>query len=263
MGDLSATIPADFAEGGPCVRDVLRALQGGRTLVRWWACATGIALCELGAASGWVCISARSGSGGSPTARGRLGFWVVGMVRIHRTMIGLTAAGAWGRQRPNGTIEGGHLAEAQPGCREYRAGRIDSSRPAVVPSHSLTHGSPTFIAMCVALPGEWRVVDLFRPSSRRPQRQIERSDGTGGSTSRALPLRSRELIAGIIVAAVADELTSITTAQHVTRPRRGVIGAAVGPIAGQPGLQEDRYGAFPLFAMFVSRAGACSRSSPD
>ncbi len=205
---MAATIPAAFAEAGLAFALCYAAIQVGRTV---------FVLVNLGAAHelvpnfrrilGWVCIAAALWiAGGLAEGNTRLAFWIGGVLCEYiAPMIGF-ALPVLGRSRTSEwTIEGGHLAERNQLFVMIALGESILATGASF-SASPHLDVPVVVAFITAFVGSvamWWV--YFDTSSRDGSETIEQSDDPGrmGALFHYVHVT---LIAGVIVAAVADEL---------------------------------------------------------
>jgi low temperature requirement protein LtrA len=205
---MGATIPAAFAEAGLAFAACYAAIQVGRTL---------FVLLHLDAAPalrpnfrrimGWVCISAALWiAGGLSEGSIRLALWGAAVASEYLApMIGF-ALPVLGRSRTSEwTIEGGHLAERNQLFVMIALGESILATGASF-SQSPHLDAPTLIALLVAFAGSvamWWI--YFDTASEHGTHAITSSDDPGriGAYFHYVHVT---LIAGIIVAAVADEL---------------------------------------------------------
>lgn len=246
---MSSTIPFAYAEAGLGYALCYAAIQVGRTL---------FVLANLGPGSplapnfrriaGWVCISAALWiAGGLSEGNARLAFWIAAvlceyiapMIGFALPVLGRSATSEW-------TIEGGHLAE-----RNQLFVMIALGESILATGASFTAAqvldAPTLIALLVAFAGSvamWWI--YFDTSSKDGSEAIEQSNDPGriGSWFHYVHVT---LIAGIIVAAVADELLVHHPHEHIDMASACVIvGGPLIYLVGNAIYKRIVYGGFPL-----------------
>jgi low temperature requirement protein LtrA len=217
---MSSTIPAAFAEAGLAFGLCFAAIQVGRTLfvlLNLPRDAAGDALRpNFRRILGWVTISAALWiAGGLSEGPVRLGFWIAGvlaeyiapMIGFALPVLGRSATSEW-------TIEGGHLAE-----RNQLFVMIALGESVIATGSSFSQSphldAPTLIALFVAFAGSvamWWI--YFDTASEHGTHAITHSDDPGriGAYFHYIHVT---LIAGIIVAAVADELVIHHPGEHL------------------------------------------------
>ena len=249
---MSATIPAAFAEAGLAFALCYSAIQVGRTLFVLWSLERGHALVpNFRRIFGWVCISAAFWiAGGLSEGPYRLGFWAAAvlceylapMVGFALPVLGRSATTEW-------TIAGGHLAERNQLFVMIALGESILATGASF-SQSPHLDAPTLIALFVAFAGSvamWWI--YFDTSSRHGSEAIERSDDPGRIGAQFHYVHVT-LIAGVIVAAVADELTIHHPAHHIdSAAASALIGGPLIYLLGNAVYKKIVYGAFPLSHM--------------
>lgn len=246
---VAATIPAAFAGAGLAFALCYSAIQVGRSLFVLWNLERGHALVpNFRRILGWVCISAAFWiAGGLSEGPYRLGFWAIAvlceyvapMIGFALPVLGRSATAEW-------TIAGGHLAERNQLFVMIALGESILATGASF-SQSPHLDAPTLIALFVAFAGSvamWWI--YFDTSSRHGTEAIERSDDPGRIGARFHYVHVT-LIAGIIVAAVADELTIHHPAHHIDGAAASVlIGGPLIYLLGNAAYKKIVYGAFPL-----------------
>jgi low temperature requirement protein LtrA len=205
---MSATIPAAFAEAGLAFALCYAAIQVGRTVfVLANLAPTHPLRPSFRRILGWVCLSAALWiAGGFSEGAYRLGFWIAGVLCEYvAPMVGFALPGLGRSATSDWTIEGGHLAERNQLFVMIALGESILATGASF-SQSPRLDAPTLIAMLVAFAGSvamWWV--YFDTASEDGTQAIQQSRDPGriGATFHYIHVT---LIAGIIVAAVADEL---------------------------------------------------------
>ena len=214
---MSATIPAAYAEAGLAFALCYAAIQVGRTVFVLANLPRDHALRpNFRRILGWVCISAALWiAGGLSEGPYRLGFWFAGvlseyvapMIGFALPVLGRSATAEW-------TIEGGHLAE-----RNQLFVMIALGESILATGGSFSQSphldAPTLIALFVAFAGSvamWWI--YFDTASEHGTHAITQSDDPGrvGAYFHYVHVT---LIAGVIVAAVADELVIHHPDHHV------------------------------------------------
>jgi len=214
---MSATIPAAFAEAGLAFALCYAAIQVGRTVFVLVNLPRGHALRpNFRRIFGWVCISATLWiAGGLSEGPYRMGFWIAGvlseyiapMIGFALPVLGRSATTEW-------TIDGGHLAE-----RNQLFVMIALGESILATGGSFSQSphldAPTLIALFVAFAGSvamWWI--YFDTASEHGTHAITQSDDPGrvGAYFHYVHVT---LIAGIIVAAVADELVVHHPDHHI------------------------------------------------
>ena len=245
---MGATIPAAFAEAGLAFAACYAAIQVGRTL---------FVLLNLGAAPalrpnfrrimGWVCLSALLWiAGGLSDGPTRLALWIAAVASEYLApMIGF-ALPVLGRSRTSEwTIEGGHLAERTQLFVMIALGESILATGASF-SQSPHLDAPTLIALAVAFAGSvamWWI--YFDTASEHGTHAITSSDDPGriGAYFHYIHVT---LIAGIIVAAVADELVVHHPDGHIDSAAAGVlIGGPLLYLIGNAAYKRVVYGWLP------------------
>ena len=246
---LSATIPGAFAEAGLAFGCCLAAIQVGRTLVVLLSLPRGHALLpnfrrifvwEIAAATLWI-------AGGLSEGHARDAFWIAGVLCEYvAPMLGFAVPGLGRSSTLEWTIDGGHLAE-----RNQLFVMIALGESILATGASFSQAPhldlPTTLALVAAFAGSvamWWV--YFDTASRDGTRAIEHAADPGRIGARFHYVHV-VLIAGVIVAAVGDELML----QH---PAEGVDAAAAwvllgGPLlylAGNAAYKRVVYGHLPL-----------------
>ncbi len=222
---LSATIPTAYAGAGLAFALCYAAIQVGRTVFVLANLPRGHALRpNFTRILGWVCISAACWiAGGLSEGPYRLGFWIAGVLAEYIAPMTGFALPLLGRSSTTDwTIDGGHLAE-----RNQLFVMIALGESLLVTGGSISQSAhldiPTVIAMLVAFAGSvamWWI--YFDTSSERGTHAITHSDDPGriGAYFHYIHVT---LIAGVIVAAVADELVIHHPAHHVDLPTALVL----------------------------------------
>ncbi len=246
---MSATIPFAYVEAGLGFALCYAAIQVGRTLFVLFNLGPGSPLApNFRRITGWVCISAVLWiAGGFSEGNARLAFWIAGvlceyiapMIGFALPVLGRSATSEW-------TIEGGHLAERNQlfvmialGESILATGASFSSAPVL--------DAPTLIALLTAFAGSvamWWI--YFDTSSKDGSETIEQSNDPGriGAWFHYVHVT---LIAGIIVAAVADELVVHHPHEHVDMASACVIvGGPLIYLVGNAIYKRIVYGGFPL-----------------
>jgi len=245
---MGATIPAAFAEAGLAFAACYAAIQVGRTL---------FVLLNLRAAPalrpnfrrimGWVCISAALWiAGGLSEETTRLALWSAAVASEYLApMIGF-ALPVLGRSRTSEwTIEGAHLAERNQLFVLIALGESILATGASF-SQSPHLDAPTLIALGVAFAGSvamWWI--YFDTASEHGTHAITSSDDPGriGAYFHYIHVT---LIAGIIVAAVADELVVHHPDGHVDAAAASVlIGGPLLYLIGNAAYKRVVYGWLP------------------
>ena len=214
---MSATIPAAFAEAGLAFALCYAAIQVSRTVFVLLNLPRGHALVpNFRRILGWVGISAALWiAGGLSEGPYRIAFWVAGvlseyvapMLGFALPVLGRSATTEW-------TIEGSHLAERNQLFVMIALGEsILATGGSFGQSPHLD--APTLIALFVAFAGSvamWWI--YFDTASEHGTHAITRSDDPGrvGAYFHYIHVT---LIAGIIVAAVADELVIHHPDHHI------------------------------------------------
>lgn len=205
---MSATIPAAFAEAGLVFALCFAAIQVGRTVFVVVNLPRGHALLpNFRRILGWACISAALWiAGGLSEGPYRLMFWIAGVLCEYiAPMIGFALPVLGRSSTTEWTIAGRHLAERN---QLFVMIALGESILATGGSFSLSphFDAPTLIALFVAFAGSvamWWI--YFDTASEHGTHAITRSDDPG-RIGAYLHYIHVTLIAGIIVAAVADEL---------------------------------------------------------
>ncbi|CAN5505184.1 low temperature requirement protein A [soil metagenome] len=246
---MSATIPFAYDGAGLGFALCYAAIQVGRTLFVLFNLGPGSPLApNFRRIAGWVCISAALWiAGGLSEGNARLAFWIAAvlceyiapMIGFALPVLGRSATSEW-------TIEGGHLAERNQlfvmialGESILATGASFSSAPVL--------DAPTLIALAVAFAGSvamWWI--YFDTSSKDGSEAIEQSNDPGriGSWFHYVHVT---LIAGIIVAAVADELVVHHPHEHIDMASACVIvGGPLIYLVGNAIYKRIVYGGFPL-----------------
>lgn len=240
---MSATIPAAFAEAGLAFALCFAAIQVGRTVFVLVNLPRGHALLpNFRRILGWVCISAALWiAGGLSEGSYRLAFWIAAVLSEYvAPMIGFALPVLGRSATTERTIEGSHLAE-----RNQLFVMIALGESILATGGSFSQSphldAPTLIALFVAFAGSvamWWI--YFDTASEHGTRAIKQSDDPGriGAYFHYVHVT---LIAGIIVAAVADELVI----HHPGSPHGSGLGAGAGRRAAdlparQLALQEGR-----------------------
>jgi low temperature requirement protein LtrA len=214
---MSSTIPAAFAEAGLAFALCYATIQVGRTLFVLANLPHGHALVpNFRRITGWVCISAALWiAGGFSEGPYRIAFWVAGvlseyiapMIGFALPVLGRSATTEW-------TIDGGHLAERNQLFVMIALGEsILATGGSFGQSPRLD--APTLVALLVAFAGSaamWWI--YFDTASEHGTHAIKSLDDPGriGAYFHYIHVT---LIAGIIVAAVADELVIQHPAHHI------------------------------------------------
>lgn len=246
---MGATIPAAFAEAGLAFALCYATIQVGRTLV---------VLANLGTAPelkpnfrrilGWVVIAAVLWiAGGLLHDTARLACWIAAVLCEYvAPMIGFALPGLGRSRTAEWTIAGGHLAERNQLFVMIALGESILATGASF-SASPHLDLPVVAAFVVAFIGSvamWWV--YFDTSSRDGSETIEQSDDPGriGALFHYVHVT---LIAGVIVAAVADELVLHHPGEETDLASACVLVA--GPLiylVGNAVYKRIVYGGFPL-----------------
>ena len=222
---MSACIPAAFAEAGLAFALCYAAIQVGRTVFVLLSLPRGHALVpNFRRILGWVLISAALWiAGGLSDGTVRLGFWIAGvlaeyiapMIGFALPVLGRSATTEW-------TIEGGHLAERNQLFVMIALGESVLATGGTF-SQSPHLDAPTLIALFVGFAGSVAMWWIYFDTASE--------DGTHAITHSTDPGRIGAyfhyihvtLIAGIIVAAVADELVIHHPGEHIDLPAMLVL----------------------------------------
>ncbi|HEY4069351.1 MAG TPA: low temperature requirement protein A [Burkholderiaceae bacterium] len=214
---MSATIPAAFAEAGLAFALCYATIQVGRTLFVLANLPRGHALVpNFRRILGWALTSAALWiAGGLSEGPWRLGFWAAGVASEYiAPMIGFALPRLGRSSTAEWTIEGGHLAE-----RNQLFVMIALGESVLATGGSFSQSphldAPTLIALFVAFAGSvamWWI--YFDTASERGTHAITHSDDPGRMGA-YFHYAHVTLIAGIIVAAVADELVIDHPDHHV------------------------------------------------
>jgi len=214
---MSATIPAAFAEAGLAFALCYAAIQVGRTAFVLVNLPRGHALLpNFRRIMGWVGLSAALWiAGGLSEGPYRIAFWVAGVLSEYiAPMIGFALPVLGRSSTTEWTIAGSHLAE-----RNQLFVMIALGESILATGGSFSQSphldAPTLIALFVAFAGSvamWWI--YFDTASEHGTHAITRSDDPGriGAYFHYVHVT---LIAGIIVAAVADELVIHHPDHHV------------------------------------------------
>ena len=214
---MSATIPAAFAEAGLAFALCYAAIQVGRTAFVLVNLPRGHALVpNFRRIMGWVGLSAALWiAGGLSEGPYRIAFWVAGVLSEYiAPMIGFALPVLGRSSTTEWTIAGSHLAE-----RNQLFVMIALGESILATGGSFSQSphldAPTLIALFVAFAGSvamWWI--YFDTASEHGTHAITRSDDPGriGAYFHYVHVT---LIAGIIVAAVADELVIHHPDHHV------------------------------------------------
>ena len=214
---MSATIPAAFAEAGLAFALCYASIQVGRTAFVLVNLPRGHALLpNFRRIMGWVGLSAALWiAGGLSEGPYRIAFWIAGVLSEYiAPMIGFALPVLGRSSTTEWTIAGSHLAE-----RNQLFVMIALGESILATGGSFSQSphldAPTLIALFVAFAGSvamWWI--YFDTASEHGTHAITRSDDPGriGAYFHYVHVT---LIAGIIVAAVADELVIHHPDHHV------------------------------------------------
>lgn len=246
---MSATIPGAFAEAGLAFALCYAAIQVGRTVFVLLNLPSGHALRpNFSRILGWVCISAALWiAGGLSDGPARLAFWIAAVLSEYiAPMIGFALPVLGRSSTSEWTIEGGHLAE-----RNQLFVMIALGESILATGGSFSQSphldAPTLIALFVAFAGSvamWWI--YFDTASEDGSHAITHSDDPGriGAYFHYIHVT---LIAGIIVAAVADELVVHHPAHHVDLATALVlVGGPLIYVVGNAAYKRIVYGRWPL-----------------
>lgn len=197
---------------------------------------------------GWLCISACLWiAGGLSEGDARLGFWIAAVLCEYVSpMTGFWLPGIGRSNTSDWTIDGAHLAER---CQLFVIVALGESILATGAGFSTAEhpGIPTYIALFVAFAGSlamWWI--YFDTASEHGTRAITGSNDPGriGAYFHYIHVT---LIAGIIVAAVADELVIHHPDHHIDLVTACVlIGGPLIYLLGNAVYKKVVYGWFPL-----------------
>jgi low temperature requirement protein LtrA len=246
---MSATIPAAFAEAGLAFGLCFAAIQVGRTLVVLASLPRGdVLVANFRRILCWVLLSAALWiAGGASEGTARLAFWIIAVLCEYAApMLGFAVPGLGRSTSADWTIAGGHLAE-----RNQLFVLIALGESVLATGESFSKAAhfdvPTLIAMLVAFTGSvalWWI--YFDTASRDGTRAIEHAADPGKVGARFHYVHV-VLIAGIIVAAVGDELVLHHPAEHVDGAVAAVlVGGPLIYLAGNAAYKRVVYGALPL-----------------
>ncbi|CAN5905167.1 low temperature requirement protein A [soil metagenome] len=246
---MSSTIPFAYAGAGLGFALCFAAIQVGRTVFVLLNLQPGSPLApNFRRITGWVCISAALWiAGGFSEGNARLAFWIAGVLCEYiAPMIGFALPVLGRSETSEWTIAGGHLAERNQlfvivalGESLLATGASFSAAPVL--------DAPTLLALLVAFAGSvamWWI--YFDTSSRDGSEAIEHSSDPGriGAWFHYVHVT---LIAGIIVAAVADELVVHHPHEHIDLASASVIvGGPLIYLVGNAIYKRIIYGSFPL-----------------
>jgi low temperature requirement protein LtrA len=246
---LSATIPAAFAEAGLAFGCCFAAIQVGRSIVVLASLPKGNALVpNFRRILVWECVSAALWvAGGACAGALRLGLWVAAVACEYvGPMLGFAVPGLGRSASTDWTIDGGHLAERNQLFVMIALGESILATGASF-SSAAHFDAPTLGAMLAAFAGSvalWWI--YFDTASRDGTRAIEHAVDPGKIGARFHYIHV-VLIAGVIVAAVGDELVLHQPAGPVDDAAAAVlVGGPLLYLAGNAAYKRIVYGALPL-----------------
>jgi low temperature requirement protein LtrA len=246
---LSATIPAAFAEAGLAFGCCFAAIQIGRSLVVLASLPRGNALVpNFRRIMVWECVSAALWiAGGASEGSLRLGLWIAAVLCEYvAPMLGFATPGLGRSSTTEWTIEGGHLAERNQLFVMIALGESILATGASF-SGAAHFDTPTLVAMLAAFAGSvalWWI--YFDTASGDGTHAIEHATDPGKIGARFHYVHV-VLIAGVIVAAVGDELVLHHPAEHVDAAAAAVLlGGPLLYLAGNAAYKRIVYGGLPL-----------------
>ncbi len=246
---LSATIPAAFAEAGLAFGLCFAAIQVIRTVVVLVSLPGDHALVpNFQRILAWVILSATLWiAGGLTEGNARLGFWIAGVACEYAApMLGFFVPGLGRSASTDWTIDGGHLAERNQLFVMIALGESVLATGASF-SQAPHFDLPTVIALMAAFAGSvamWWV--YFDTGSRDGTEAIERSADPGRIGAR-FHYAHVVLIAGVIVAAVGDELMLRRPGERMDAPAAAVlIGGPLLYLIGNTAYKRIVYGGASL-----------------
>ena len=245
---MSAAIPAAFAEAGLAFALCYAAIQVGRTaFVLLNLPRDDVLRPNFRRILGWVSISAALWiAGGLSEGPYRMAFWIAGVLSEYiAPMIGFALPVLGRSSTSEWTIEGGHLAE-----RNQLFVMIALGESILATGGSFSQSphldAPTLIALFVAFAGSvamWWI--YFDTASEHGTHAITHSNDPGriGAYFHYIHVT---LIAGVIVAAVADELVVHHPDHHIDLAAACVlIGGPLIYLLGNAAYKRIVYGWFP------------------
>lgn len=246
---MSTAIPQAFAGGGLMFAACYVAIQVGRSAFVLARLRHDTALRpNFTRILGWLCISGLLWIAGGLSASGetRLAFWIAAVACEYVSpMFGFWLPGLGRSSTADWTIDGHHLAER---CQLFVIVALGESILATGAGFAGAEhpGVPTFIALLVAFIGSvamWWI--YFDTASEHGTHAITHSDDPGriGAYFHYIHVT---LIAGIIVAAVADELVIHHPDHHVDLTAALVlVGGPLIYLLGNAAYKRVVYGWFP------------------
>ncbi|MDE2300721.1 MAG: low temperature requirement protein A [Burkholderiales bacterium] len=245
---MSSAIPDAFAARGLLFSSCLVAIQVGRSAFVLFKLRASHALrMNFVRIFGWLCISGALWiAGGLSRGDGRLAFWIAAVgCEYVSPMTGFWLPGLGRSVTSDWTIDGAHLAER---CQLFVIVALGESILATGSGFSSSShwDAPTFIALLVAFAGSlamWWI--YFDTASEHGTLAIVGADDPGRIGARFHYIHVT-LIAGIIVAAVADELTIHQPGQRVDLASASVlVGGPLIYLLGNAAYKKVVYGWFP------------------
>ena len=246
---LSAAIPAAFAEAGLGFALCFAAIQVGRTVFVLANLPRGHALVpNFRRILVWVLLSAALWiAGGLAEGNLRLGLWIAGVACEYLApMLGFAVPGLGRSATSEWTIDGGHLAERNQLFVMIALGESILATGASF-SGAAHFDLATVMALIVAFAGSvamWWV--YFDTGSRDGTHAIEHAADPGKIGARFHYVHV-VLIAGVIVAAVGDELMLHHPGEPMDRAAAAVlIGGPLLYLAGNTAYKRIVYGGYSL-----------------
>ena len=245
---MSAAIPAAFDESGLMFAACYAAIQVGRSAFVLFKLRSDQALRpNFTRIFGWLCISGTLWiAGGLSEGNARLASWIAAVACEYVSpMTGFRLPGLGRSVTADWTIDGGHLAER---CQLFVIVALGESILATGAGFTTAEhsGIPTYVALLVAFAGSiamWWI--YFDTGSEHGTHAITHSDDPGriGAYFHYIHVT---LIAGIIVAAVADELVIHHPDHHIDLAAALVlVGGPLIYLLGNAAYKKVVYGWLP------------------